>query len=74
MKRTDIMTNRNGLEFEAESQYVQGEWCLNEYNAAKMVVYANATELLPPEEEEKQIRQIMRCGVEAVLNRKGGDA
>lgn len=80
--KKEILTNRHGLEFEVEMQYMLAddngkpinEWCVNEHDSAKMLVYANATELLPPEEEEKQIQLMMKCGVEALLNGKGGEA
>ena len=80
--KKEVLTNKNGLEFEVEMQYMLAddngkpinEWCVNEHDSVNMLVYANATELLPPEEEEKQIQLIMKCGVEALLNGKGGEA
>ncbi len=65
--RTVIHTNPYGLEFEVEQMFVDkddfgnpvNEWCINEYSLAKMIVYKEATELLPPEEEHKQISAVL---------------
>lgn len=80
--RKDVLTNRKGFEFEVDMQFVEfndkgeavNEWCCNERSTAKMIVYMNATELLPPEEENKRIDEILAVGVLNILNGKGGQA
>jgi hypothetical protein len=80
--KKEILTNRFGLEFEVEMLFVEfddkgkplNEWCVNGHDSAKMLVYKDSTELLSKEEEEKQIQLIMQCGIESILNAKGGDA
>jgi len=55
MTRTNILMNRNGLEFQIEQTFAQGEWLVYIYNAAKMIVYSDRMELLQKEDEETQI-------------------
>ena len=78
--RKITLTNCKGFDFEVEMVFQPAdgngkplnEWCIDERNTAKMIVYANATELLPLDEECKLIDKIMAAGVGNILNRKGG--
>ena len=80
--KKEILTNRKGFDFEVDMQFVEfddngeavNEWCVSERSSAKMIVYMNATELLPPDEENKRIDEILAVGVLNILNGTGGQA
>jgi hypothetical protein len=78
--KKEILTNRKGFDFEVDMEFVEfdyngkvvNEWCVDERSSAKMIVYVNATELLPIEEENKRIDEILAVGVLNILSGKGG--
>lgn len=65
--RTDILVNKHGLEFEVEVEFLEkddhgkpiNDWMIDQFNAAKCVVYKDRKTLLPPEEESKAIADVL---------------
>lgn len=74
----EILTNRFGLEFEVEKVFCVkddcgndvNQFCFDEYNCAKLIVYRDATALFPVAEEQVQIAQILTVGIQHYM--KGG--
>lgn len=78
MKNVIIETfeNTHGLSYDVETVFVEkdqfgnpvNEYCINEYSAAKMYLYKDATKLLPIDEEKKAIENILSIGLVKLLN------
>lgn len=66
-KRTDIVTNRFGIEFEVEIQFVKrddfgrevNEWMMDNYNMAKMLAYKDRTLPMSKADESLAIAEQM---------------
>lgn len=59
--KNEIIVNKNGLEIEVELVWAEEvkEWVMDSYNAAKCIVYQDATELLPYADEVEQIVKLI---------------
>lgn len=68
--KTEITVNRFGLEYETKLVFVEkiNDWCIDEYEAAKMALYKDATELLPFDKEQEGIAKIISIGVANYIN------
>lgn len=74
--KTEIFENAHGLSFEVEMLFIEkdelgnpvNEWCVNDYNMAKMYLYKDANKLMPIEDEKKAIEEILQIGVMNMLN------
>lgn len=75
-------TNRYGIKFSVSVTYWRyddacnavNDWCMNEYNTAKMVLYANARKKPGVAEEEAGIRRILDFGLANALKALEGGA
>ena len=73
--KTEIHANRFGLEFPVELRFVEkddfgnviNDWFVDSYDFAKMALYKDATGLLPFEQEQKEIANILTMGVNNYL-------
>lgn len=74
--KKEIHVNQFGLEIETEIMFIEkddagnvvNDYFVDEYNMAKMLVYKNATQLLPFEQEQSEIANILSIGVENYIN------
>ncbi len=74
--KTEIYENIHGLSFEVETIFIEkdqfgkpvNEWCVNERAMAKMYLYKDAKNLLPLEQENEAIEDILKIGMVNLLN------
>lgn len=74
--KKETVINKLGFEFEIEKVFVKtddfdnnvNQYCIDEYNAAKMALYSNKVSLYPPHVEAEKISHIISIGVSNYIN------
>ena len=75
----DTVVNRYGLLFEVELGWSDemNDYLIDLPNTAKMILYSDLKELLPPDIERRRIQEILSMGLNGfsnILNKCGGQA
>lgn len=65
------MVNKHGLVFEVDLIFRNEEWFMDSKNTAKAILYHDAKELLPKEEEEKQLGLMLEIGILDIVGNYG---
>lgn len=64
LNKKEVVVNRFGLKVEIVKTYIESEkeWYVNEYSAAKLMLYKDATYLYRPDVEKRKIEELLNKG------------